>query len=135
MIQRIQSIFILFSVFFSLIAVGFFYLTFGEFLVFTIDFKLIIVSVLLTSGLLSMVSLLLFKNRKNQIVLNNLVVLLNVTLVALFLYQLLNLSGESIVSEKGILVLFFLIVIFSSVFANRYIKKDQRLVKSVDRIR
>lgn len=87
------------------------------------------------SGALALWSVFLFKNRKNQFVVNRLNMILNLFLLGFFVYRSLNLSGEILVSEKGIGML---IPVFSIVFlalANRAIKKDEDLVKSVDRLR
>src|SRR5690554_648077 len=87
------------------------------------------------SAILAFISILLFKNRKNQFVLNRLNMILNLFLLGFFVYRSLNLSGGATVSEKGIGML---IPVFSIVFltlANRAIKKDEDLVKSVDRLR
>jgi succinate-acetate transporter protein len=86
-------------------------------------------------AVLSVVSVFLYKKRKNQFVVNRLNILLNLFLLGFFVYRSLNLSGETLVSEKGIGML---IPVFSIVFlalANRAIKKDEDLVKSVDRLR
>jgi len=61
--------------------------------------------------------------------------ILNVILLGLFVYQSLNLSGEILVSEKGIGMFLPIISIILLVFANKAIKKDEDLVKSADRIR
>ena len=87
------------------------------------------------SALLALWALLLFKNRKNQFVVNRLNIIFNLFLLGFFVYRSLNLSGGATVSEKGIGML---IPVFSIVFlflANRAIKKDEDLVKSVDRLR
>lgn len=87
------------------------------------------------SAILAFISILSFKNRKNQFVLNRLNMILNLFLLGFFVYRSLNLSGGTSVSEKGIGML---IPVFSIVFltlANRAIKKDEDLVKSVDRLR
>ncbi len=87
------------------------------------------------SAALALIAMLLYKNRKNQFVVNRLNIILNLFLLGFFVYRSLNLSGESNISEKGIGML---IPIFSIVFlslANRAIKKDEDLVKSVDRLR
>jgi Ca2+/Na+ antiporter len=86
-------------------------------------------------GALALWAIFLFKNRKNQFVMNRLNMILNLFLLGFFVYRSLNLSGETTVSEKGIGML---IPVFSIVFlalANRAIKKDEDLVKSVDRLR
>ena len=88
-----------------------------------------------SSALLAAVSIFSYKNRQNQFVINRLNMILNFILIGLFVYHSLTLSGEAQVSVKGIGML---LPIFSIVFlalANRAIKRDEDLVKSVDRIR
>ena len=83
----------------------------------------------------ALISILMFKNRKQQFVLNRLNIILNLFLLGLFVYRTLNLSGEADVSEKGIGMMIPVFSIVFLVLANRAIKKDHDLVKSVDRLR
>jgi protein-S-isoprenylcysteine O-methyltransferase Ste14 len=80
-----------------------------------------------------------FKKRKNQFVIGRLNIILNLILLGLFVYQSLNVSGETdkdiVVSEKGIGMLLPIVSIVFLSLANRAIKKDEDLVKSVDRLR
>lgn len=76
-----------------------------------------------------------YGNRKNQFVMNRLNMILNLFLLGFFVYRSLNLSGETTVSEKGIGMLIPVFSIVFLVLANRTIKKDEDLVKSVDRLR
>ena len=87
------------------------------------------------SAILALITIVLFKNRKNQFVLNRLNMILNLFLLGFFVYRSLNLSGEILVSEKGIGMLIPVFSIVFLVLANRAIKKDEDLVKSVDRLR
>ncbi|MUH34861.1 DUF4293 family protein [Zobellia amurskyensis] len=87
------------------------------------------------SALLALIAIVLFKNRKNQFVVNRLNMILNLFLLGFFVYRSLNLSGEISVSEKGIGMLIPIISIVFLVLANKAIKKDEDLVKSVDRLR
>jgi len=87
------------------------------------------------SGLMSLVSIFLFKKRKDQFVINRLNILINLILLGVLIYHLLTLSGEMQVSEKGIGLGLPIIVIVLLVMANKAIKKDEDLVKSVDRLR
>lgn len=89
----------------------------------------------LGSGLLSMGSIFMFKNRKLQFVLGRLNIILNFFLLGFFVYQSLKLSGETMVSEKGIGMFLPIISIVFLALANKAIKKDEDLVKSVDRLR
>lgn len=87
------------------------------------------------SATLSIVSILTFKKRKKQFVMGRLNIILNLILLGLFVYQSLNLSGETVVSEKGIGVFLPIVSIVFLSLANKAIKKDEDLVKSVDRLR
>ncbi len=85
---------------------------------------------------LTLVSIFSYNNRQNQFVMNRLNIILNLILLGLFLYHLLNLSGEAQkVSEKGIGIFLPIVAIVLLVFANKSIKKDEDLVKSADRLR
>ncbi|MDT0540420.1 MULTISPECIES: DUF4293 domain-containing protein [Croceitalea] len=86
-------------------------------------------------AILAVVAIFLFKKRQNQFVLNRLNMILNLFLLGFFVYRSLNLSGETAVSEKGIGMLIPVFSIVFLVLANRAIKKDEDLVKSVDRLR
>ncbi|WP_394747021.1 DUF4293 domain-containing protein [Spongiimicrobium salis] len=87
------------------------------------------------SAVLAIVAIALFKNRKNQFVVNRLNMILHLFLLGFFVYRSLSLSGETMISEKGIGMLIPVFSIVFLVLANRAIKKDEDLVKSVDRLR
>ena len=87
------------------------------------------------SAALSIISLLGYKKRQTQFVYNRLNMILNFILLGLFVYQSLNLSGETLVSEKGIGMFLPVVSIILLALANKAIKKDEDLVKSADRIR
>ncbi len=89
----------------------------------------------LASALLSIISIFRYKNRKSQFMLGRLNIILNFFLLGFFVYQSLSLSGETAVSEKGIGMLLPIISIVFLALANKAIKKDEDLVKSVDRLR
>ena len=87
------------------------------------------------SAALALIAILLFKKRQNQFVVNRLNMILNLFLLGFFVYRSLNLSGEISVSEKGIGMLIPIFSIVFLVLANKAIRKDEDLVKSVDRLR
>lgn len=89
------------------------------------------------SAALTAVSIMNYKNRQRQFVCNRLTMILNVILLGLFVYRTLTVSGEAseIVSEKGIGMFLPIVSIVLLVLANKAIKKDEDLVKSVDRLR
>ncbi len=88
-----------------------------------------------SSAVLALISIFMYKNRQNQFVVNRLNMILNLFLLGFFVYRSLSLSGENTISEKGIGMLIPVFSIVFLVLANRAIKKDEDLVKSVDRLR
>ena len=144
MLQRIQTVYLLVAIILSGI-VSFFvpfwpdqemedvYL---ESLFQTGEAVLVAVPVLfMMSGLISVITLLSFKTRTKQIVFNRLNIVINFLLLGIIVYHLLMLPGETVVSKKGIGVFIPLIVIVFLALANKAIIKDEKLVKSVDRLR
>ena len=87
------------------------------------------------SAAMALISLFQFKKRQNQFVVNRLNIILNLFILGFFVYRSLNLSGGTEVPEKGIGMLIPIFSIVFLVLANRAIKKDEDLVKSVDRLR
>ena len=88
------------------------------------------------STTLSLLSILSHKKRQQQFVMGRLNIILNLILLGLFVNRTLNLSGETVtVSEKGIGMFLPIVSIVLLVLANKAIKKDEDLVKSVDRLR
>ncbi len=86
-------------------------------------------------AIIALWSVLNFKNRNFQIILNTINIILNALLIGVSAYYLLNLPGGDSTPEKGIWLIVPLLNIVLLVLANRYIRKDIALVKSVDRIR
>ena len=144
MVQRIQSLYLFFSAVISLglILVFELWVNVDKIKIFAMDLfdesnlaYNVVPILFLLSGLMSLLSLSFFKTRLKQFVLNRFNILINLILLGVLIYHLLTLSGEAEVSEKGIGVLLPIIVIVLLVLANKAIKKDEDLVKSVDRLR
>lgn len=95
----------------------------------------LILALIFGTIVLIIISIISFKKRKLQFVLNRLSIISNFVLLGVFVYRSLSLSGETLVSEKGIGVLFPVISIVFLVLANKAILRDEDLVKSVDRLR
>lgn len=136
MLQRIQTVYLMVVVLLGTVLPFFVNLwtDVNEVVIFAKDTIPVSIAFYATAAL-AVIAVFLFKNRKNQFVVNRLNMILNLFLLGFFVYRSLNLSGESNISEKGIGML---IPVFSIVFltlANRAIKKDEDLVKSVDRLR
>ncbi|WP_348706889.1 DUF4293 family protein [Tenacibaculum sp. 190524A02b] len=145
MIQRIQSIYLLLA---ALIAGG---LTFFVSLwqqvknnasIYSIDLlsasslaPKIVPVLFFISAIISIATIFLFKKRQLQFVLGRIIILTNLFLLGLLIYLSLTLSGETAVSEKGIGMFLPIVIILLVVLANKAIKRDEDLVKSVDRLR
>ena len=143
MIQRIQSIYLLIATFVSGGLVLVFNLwsnlkeqTFALDLLMRESFLLKLIPLLfLLSTIMSFIDIFLFKNRKLQFVIGRLVILINLFLLGLLIYVSLTLPGEISISKKGIGMFLPILVVLLIVLANKAIKKDEDLVKSVDRLR
>ena len=136
MLQRIQTIYLLLAAIASAGLIFVFSLwenSAGE-SVYAQD-VLIAFGMFLASAAISLVSIFMFKNRKLQFVLGRLNIILNLFLLGVFVYWSLTLPGEMDISEKGIGMFLPIISIVFIVLANKAIKKDEDLVKSVDRLR
>lgn len=129
MIQRIQTIFLLLVVL-SEVALHF---TAMDVILFGSVYVAATLS--LVSFILAIAAIFSYKKRSRQILLNNFNIFINVLLTGLLIFWLLNLSGGIHFPEKGIELAFPLISVFCLLLANIYIRKDEKLVKSVDRIR
>ena len=137
MIQRIQSLYLLIAAIISggLSFVFYLWQNVKEVLIFAKD-NMLFLSLFMVSAALALITIFLFKNRQLQFVLGRVNIILNLILLGLFVYRSLSLSGEiSEISEKGIGMLLPIFSIVFLVLANKAIKKDEDLVKSVDRLR
>lgn len=129
MLQRIQTVWMGIAVLGSV----FLLLTAQDVDIAGSNFPVTIASVLLAvTGFLSILS---YKQRKRQLMLNQIGIFINVLLIGVLIYWLLNLSGGISIPEKGIELLFPVISVVSLFIASHYIKRDEKLVKSVDRLR
>lgn len=136
MLQRIQTIYLLLAAGISagLIFVFHLWITETGIHVFAKD-NMLYFGMFLGSAVLSLLAIFIFKNRKLQFVLGRLNIILNFILLGVIVYQSQNLPGETAVSENGIGMFLPLVSIVLLALANKAIKKDEDLVKSVDRLR
>jgi hypothetical protein len=143
MIQRIQTLYLLFAATISGGLIFVFNLwnsTKGK--TFAIDlfnneimFLKLIPALFIFAAIQSFSAIFLFKNRQLQFVVGRISVLTNLILLVLLIYVSLTLPGEMQISEKGIGMFLPILAILLIVLANKAIKKDEDLVKSVDRLR
>ena len=87
------------------------------------------------SAILAIYSIFKYKKRSVQQWLNWLNILINFTLLGIFVYRMLNSPGESFISEKGVGVFAPVLSIVFLFMANKAIRRDEKLVKSADRLR
>ncbi len=136
MIQRIQTIYLVIAALIMGALFMWFPVVLGEGGTVIIDRnEPLVLGLIFISIALAIISILSFKKRQTQFVLNRLNIISNFILLGVFVYRSLTLSGETLVSEKGIGVLLPIISIVFLVLANKAIKRDEDLVKSVDRLR
>ncbi|WP_312090580.1 DUF4293 family protein [Chryseobacterium sp.] len=129
MLQRIQTIWMLLAV----LGAVFLFITGKDVDIFGTFPVIDVASVVLV--LLGAFSLFSFKNRKRQLMLNTICIIINALLIGILAYWLQNLSGGMNFPEKGIEPIFPSIAVICLLIANIFIRKDERLVKSVDRLR
>lgn len=136
MIQRVQSLYLMLVVLLNPAVVFWFPLwkTKQDIEVFAVETTWLVILFAL-SGLLALISIFMFKNRKLQFVLGRLNIILNFVLLGFFVYWTLMVPGEMQISEKGIGMFLPVLSIVFLVLANKAIKRDEDLVKSVDRLR
>ena len=136
MLQRIQTIYMIISAtLLGALYVWFPNIVSEEGLVVIHNDEPIMLGLIFGSILVTFISIFSYKKRKSQFVINRLNIILIFFLLGVFVYRSLTLSGEILVSEKGIGVFLPIISIVFLVMANKAIKKDEDLVKSVDRLR
>ena len=136
MLQRIQTVYILLSA----LLIGALYVWFPVVQDETGSMVIeknepLVMGLIIGSVVFALFSIVNFKKRKLQFVLNRLNIILNFVLLGVFVYRSLTISGETLVSAKGIGVLIPILSIVFLVLANKAIKRDEDLVKSVDRLR
>ena len=137
MIQRIQTIYLLLAFVVTGVLLFFFPLwTMSDNKEYFFMQSQVYTILLGLSTSLTLLGFVSYKKRQNQFVIGRLNIILNLILLGLFVYRSLNLSGETpAVSEKGIGMFLPAVAIVLLVLANKAIKKDEDLVKSVDRLR
>lgn len=79
--------------------------------------------------------LFVFKNRSLQMLVGKIAMFINIYLVGVVVYWSLSISGGVYTPEKGIWIAVLALNVCLLAISNKWIKKDDNLVKSVDRIR
>ena len=146
MIQRIQSLFLLLA---SAAAFGLFALPFASTgtsiatsslfsdATYNLNDHIGLLILFGLSGVLALVSIFLFKNRKLQMTLSRLALVSNILgmiLAVIIFWQDLQGMGEAVPNDQAGAYLPIGFIIFASL-ALRFIGKDDKLVRSMDRLR
>jgi len=154
MIQRIQSVFLLFSAIFSLLIliipisyigdntgdvikftiIGFYTLSDSIYQLTTINYSLIIL--LAVIFMINIVAIFLYKKRNIQMRLSIYSIVLNIGLLFLFFYYIYQITnGLSVKYSFSFSLIIPLIILTLNILAFRSIKKDDNLIKSMNRLR
>ena len=130
MIQRVQTLFLLFSAIFSIILVYFFPVLQDEKTAYflTEHFPYVRLCIFLSAAL-SIFAIFQFKTRKRQHLITSFSRLM--ITVAFFLVIFLHSQQKSF----GLGMILFIVPFFSLIAANFFINRDEKLVNSADRIR
>jgi len=136
MLQRIQSIYLIGAIICSGILPFFLPLWFDENgFPFYFQGDLPISILFGFSTLLAILAIGSYKKRQHQFVLSRMNIILNIILLLLFVLYAPKVSGDPLVSKKGIGLVLPLISIVFLALANIAIQKDEKLVKSSGRLR
>ena len=130
MIQRVQTIFLFFSSIFLILIVYYFPVlqdTTTDY--FLTDYFSVVRGLILFSASLSIFAIFQFKNRKRQ----QLIALIARFMITISLILLVFYRGEH--QSFGLGMILLIVPFLALIAANFFIKKDERLVKSADRIR
>jgi hypothetical protein len=138
MLQRIQSVWLLLAAVFDAITFRFPFANgdwiFDKFLYpIELNAKTTIWFTVLTvlNGILAFITIFLFGNRKLQLRLTYLGIFLSAVLITLYFLELKNFIGGNI----AVWVVFYFAILACYIFAARGILNDNKLIKSLDRLR
>ena len=131
MIQRVQTIFLLTNFFLLMTLYLFFELKSFALDIFNFEILININLYLIFCSLITLISIFLFKNRTTQLFINKIQIFFHFISLLLFLLELIA-SQHTNSIYKLLIPIFPLILLF---LANNFIKKDEDLIKSIDRIR
>ncbi len=145
MIQRIQTLFFLLA---AATFIALFYLPFafsdvsaGEMLqdkLYTVEDHLLLGGLCILGGILSIVAIFLFKNRPLQMRIGYFIIIAAIFIIILAIGLFINESqsyNSPVNISEGFGIGMPVLTIVLVVLANRFIKKDENTVRSMDRLR
>ena len=130
MIQRIQTVFLFMIAIVSVI--GFFFLPPLDFYILGLIVPTLLKSYIILTSSLAFLSLMIFKHRKTQLIINRLHFFLQIAMTGVLMFGLLN------ANELNSFLLWLLLPFQSMVLlilSSRAIQKDDDLIRSIDRLR
>ena len=130
MIQRIQTVFLFMIAIVSVI--GFFFLPPLDFYILGLMVPTLLKSYIILTSSLAFLSLMIFKHRKTQLIINRLHFFLQVAMTGVLIFGLLN-ANELNSFLLWLLMPFQSIVLL--ILSSRAIQKDDDLIRSIDRLR
>tara|TARA_B100001109_G_scaffold220172_1_gene191068 strand:+ start:206 stop:598 length:393 start_codon:yes stop_codon:yes gene_type:complete len=130
MIQRIQTVFLFIIVIVSVI--GFFFLPPLDFYILGLLVPTLLKSYIILTSSLALLSLMIFKHRKTQLIINRLHFFLQVAMTGVLIFGLLN-ANELNSFLLWLLMPFQAMVLL--ILSSRAIQKDDDLIRSIDRLR
>ena len=130
MIQRIQTVYLFMIAMVSVIS--FFFLPHLDFFILGLTVPAILKSYIILTSSLALLSLIIFKHRKTQLIINRLHFFLQVAMTGVLIFGLLN------AAELNSFLLWLLMPFQSMILlilSSRAIQKDDDLIRSIDRLR
>jgi hypothetical protein len=130
MIQRIQTVFLFLISITSVL--GLFFLPPIDFPDLGLPIPMVLKSYLILTAVLAFLTLLLFKSRKTQLLLNRLHFFVQILAAAGLFYGTVNMDDLNVYLPWVVMPLLALILL---ILSSRFIKKDEDLIRSIDRLR
>lgn len=130
MIQRIQTVFLFLISITSVLGLFFFPPIYFPDL--GLPIPMVLKSYLILTAALAFLTLLLFKSRKTQLLMNRLHFFVQILAVAGLVYCMVNTDDLNVYLPWLVMPLLALILL---ILSSRFIKKDEDLIRSIDRLR
>jgi len=138
MLQRIQSVYLLLTTLFSVLFLSMKMFVFRNEagIVGSEEIIIPLAVLLILIAAISIITIFLFKNRKIQIKLSMVLLILSIVLLlAVAAYAFILSDKYNAQLQFRVNLIFPVLVLIFSILAHRGIKKDEKLVKSYDRLR
>ena len=130
MIQRIQTVFLFLISITSVL--GLFFFPPIDFPDLGLPIPMVLKSYLILTAALAFLTLLLFKSRKTQLLMNRLHFFVQILAAAGLVYGMVNTDDLNVYLPWVVMPLLAMILL---ILSSRFIKKDKDLIRSIDRLR